>query len=89
MRNLHGKKFLTLNLTGLCPKNFRPFSLISGKQFFNPPSSTFFLKKLARNKNLQQGIIGFGRAILACRHPPNKKGLVSPLAVSSEFLKDG
>jgi hypothetical protein len=38
-------------------------------------------KIVARNKNLLQGIIGFGRAILADTLPlphPNEKGLVSP-----------
>jgi hypothetical protein len=39
----------------------------------NPPCSPTFLGKIvARNKNLLQGIIGFGRAILA--DTPELKG---------------
>jgi hypothetical protein len=38
---------------------------MSGKIFHPPISPTFSGKIVARNKNLLQGIIGFGRAILA------------------------
>jgi hypothetical protein len=39
---------------------------MSGKFFSNPPRSPTFLGKIvARNKNMLQGIIGFGREILA------------------------
>jgi hypothetical protein len=42
---------------------------MSGKIFFHFPHTlpppTFSGKTVARNKNLLQGIIGFGRAILA------------------------
>jgi hypothetical protein len=40
---------------------------MSRKKFFNtPPARQHFWEKIvARNKNLLQGIIGFGRAILA------------------------
>jgi hypothetical protein len=62
---LYGKIFLTLNLTGLCPENFfLPFFYCPEKNFSTPPSWPE-IKILARNKNLLQGIIGFGRAILA------------------------
>jgi hypothetical protein len=45
---------------------------MSGKLFSTPPLAppTFLRKIVARNKNLLQGIIGFGRAILADT-PPN------------------
>jgi hypothetical protein len=46
---------LTLNLTGLGLEKF----------FSTPPSPTFLGKIVARNKNLLQGIICFGRTILA------------------------
>jgi hypothetical protein len=49
-------------------KKFSTVFLIAGKIFFQPPplpSPTVFGKIVARNKNLLQGIIGFGRAILA------------------------
>jgi hypothetical protein len=43
------------------------------KNFFEPPplprSPTFLGKIVARN--ILQGIIGYGRAILADMHPPN------------------
>jgi hypothetical protein len=41
--------------------------LLSGKTFFHPPPhiANIFGKIVIRNKNLLQGIIGFGRAILA------------------------
>jgi hypothetical protein len=37
----------------------------------HPCSPTFLGKIVARNKNLLQGIIGFGRAILPDTPPPN------------------
>jgi hypothetical protein len=54
-------------------KFFRPYFLLSGK-IFSPPSRspTFLGKIMARNRNLLQGIIGFGRAILA--DTPELKG---------------
>jgi hypothetical protein len=55
---LYGKFFLTLY-----------FNIL--KKNFNPPP-TFLGKIVARNKNLLQGIIGFGRAILA--DTPELKG---------------
>jgi hypothetical protein len=70
---------LTFNLTGLCAEFFRAFFNFRKKFFSNPPppSPTFLRKIVARNKKLLQGIIGFGRAILA--DTPELKGLVSPL----------
>jgi hypothetical protein len=57
------------NLTGLCmEKCFDPFFNVRKKCFQPPPppcSPTFLGKIVARNKNLLQGIIGCGRAILA------------------------
>jgi hypothetical protein len=52
-------------------KIFRPYFNV-WNHFFQPPppSQTFLGKIVARNKNLLQGIIGFGRAILADT-PPN------------------
>jgi hypothetical protein len=69
---LHGKIFLTLIFTGLFPEKFFDLFLMSGKFLKTPPpppppprSPTFLGKILARNQNLLQGIMGFGRAILA------------------------
>jgi hypothetical protein len=60
---------LSLNLTALClEKFFDPFFLCPEKIF-----SSFLGKIVTRNKNLLQGIIGFGRAILADT-PPELKG---------------
>jgi hypothetical protein len=58
-------------LTGLCSeKFFDPFFNFRKKIVQIPPPPTFFGKIVARNKNLLQGIIGFGRAIQADTPPP-------------------
>jgi hypothetical protein len=52
----------------LSGKILSTFFLLSGKKFLNlsPPPPIVFLGKIVdRNKNLLQGIISFGRAILA------------------------
>jgi hypothetical protein len=66
---------LSIILTGLCAEKFFDLFLMSRKKIFPPPPprlATFLGKIVARNKNLLQGIIGFGRAILADT-PPIKR----------------
>jgi hypothetical protein len=54
---------LNINLTGLC---LEKFYYCLEKLFSTPPHiANIFGKIVIRNKNLLQGIIGFGRAILA------------------------
>jgi hypothetical protein len=85
---LYGKVFLTLNLTGLCPKKTFSTVFFNFLKKINPPLVNIFLEKFWPEIK----ICCRASSVLAGQFwqtPPELKGLVSPLAVSSEFLKDG